>query len=80
MLFEGEIYFNNLVTLGKELPFLPIDIRKKILSYILYTMSCLTCNEVIISLKPHFIQYTDGYSILNGYVICRECKINNLIN
>ena len=77
---SGEIYFNYLVTLGKDLPHLPIEIRKKILGNILYTMSCLTCNEVIISFKPVVIAYSDGYSIINGLLICRECKLQNLIN
>ena len=46
-MFSGELYFNNVVTLGKDLPHLPIEIRKKILSKILYTMCCTTCNEAV---------------------------------
>lgn len=79
-MFSGEIYFNYLVTLGRDLPYLPVEVRKKILSKILYNMSCLTCNEVIISFKPVVIAYSDGYSIINGLAICKECKLQNSIH
>jgi hypothetical protein len=79
-MFSGEIYFNYVVTLGRDLPYLPIEVRKKILDQILYKMSCLTCNEVIISFKPVVISHSDGYSIVNGLITCKECKKENLIN
>ena len=78
-MFSGELYFNNVVTLGKDLPHLPVEIRKKILGQILYTMSCITCNEVLISFKPVVIAYSEGYSIINGLPICKQCKIENSI-
>lgn len=72
---SGEIYFILLVSLGKDLPFLPIDIRKKILKSIFYNLTCISCGEVIISYKPYIINYLDGYSLFNGNCLCRMCNL-----
>ena len=83
MFFPGEIYFNKLVTLGKDLPYLPSEVRKKILNYIIYNINCMSCNEVIIYIQlypsllyenNHSNGYTNGYSIINGNCICNQCK------
>jgi len=72
---SGEIYFILLVSLGKDIPFLPIEIRKKILKSIFYNLTCVSCGEVIISYKPYIINYLDGYSLFNGNCLCRMCNL-----
>lgn len=72
---SGEIYFIYITTLGKYLPFLPIEIRKKILKSIIYNLTCISCSEIIISYKPYIINYLDGYILHNGNCICRMCNL-----
>lgn len=70
----GELYFTYVVTLGRDLPYLPTEVRKKILQKILYTINCLSCNEIIVSFKPMVIAYTDEYSFLSEHGICSLCE------
>ncbi len=73
-MYSGEKYFNYLITLGKDLPYFPLEIRKKIFNYIYYNVNCLVCNEVIITSRPSIILYTDGFSYLQGNGMCNLCK------
>ena len=71
---HGEYYFILLTTLGTEIKYLPIEIRKHILSYIKINLLCITCSQIIITFKKNIIFYYNGYSILNNNCICNECK------
>ena len=71
---KGELYFLYLITNGKEIPYLPIEVRKRVIEYLTFKLSCLCCNEIILSFNPIIIAYSDGYSIINGNCICKYCK------
>ena len=79
---SGEIYFNYIVTLGRDLPYLPIEVRKNILSKILYKLNCMSCNEIYITYNHSIvIEYSNGnlnknsnvYSI-NNLFLCNICS------
>ena len=70
----GEYYFILLTTLGKDIKYLPSELRKHILSFIKLSLLCITCSEVVITFKKNITFYYNGYSILNNNCICNECK------
>ncbi len=70
----GEYYFILLATLGKDIKYLPSELRKHILSFIKISLLCITCSEVVITFKKSTTFYYNGYSILNNNCVCNECK------
>ncbi len=74
---HGEYYFILIATMGKDITYLPPEIRKYILSLININnikLLCIYCSKVIISFKKYYIMHYNGYSIINNNCICNHCK------
>lgn len=70
----GEYYFILLATHGKDIIYLPSEIRKYILSFISIGLLCITCSQIVITFKKNITFYYNGYYILDNNCICNECK------
>ena len=67
------VYYFVLLTSSDKL-YLPIEIRKHILSFINIHIVCITCSDIIIISKHNLKYHYNGYPNVNHNCICNKCK------
>ncbi|OUW95964.1 MAG: hypothetical protein CBD97_02105 [Pelagibacteraceae bacterium TMED237] len=71
----GAKFFLDCTVISKgDIPILPIEISKIILSYDKKVFHCLFCNKILLTNKPYItIPSQNGYSIIQNCGICCFC-------
>lgn len=71
----GTKYFLDCSVVSKgDIPQLPEEVAKIILSFDKKVFSCLLCNKILLTNKPYLtIPSRDGYSIIQNCGICSFC-------
>ena len=78
--YNGIYYFIKIVSIGKDISYLPIEIRKIIWNkYFSSLIICVFCKKVVVNFECFIldknINENENFSIINGTAQCWNCKI-----
>ena len=71
-------YFMYIISLNKELPYIPREVREIIWDkyFTLPNISCMVCNQILINFNINILETinTENTYMNNGAVMCWPCK------